>query len=756
MKSVIPLLFFGLGSFIWFSHGWAQYGWPVEPLHSSHEITGTFCEYRDTGSAPHFHNAVDIPKPDGSPVFAVADGRVTSMSAVGANAYVRVENFAYVHIAPSPGLTIGDSVYAGQTVVGTILPGAGHVHFVDGYVGSERQPLRQNGGLTPYEDPWPPVITNVRFFLGNTGQEFPDRRVSGPVEITFRVREANGPPTAAESRLNNGAYILGYRILSADRSTIVASPSADGVRFRFDSKPSNSFVHNVFDPQQSSTSSHVYRITSKVQQRTFWETSSLPEGPYTVMVFAGDTRGNFDTVFVEVSVTAQDLLPPSQPTFLLASNERPVRFLWKPGGSDPDLRGFRMFISADSRSWSLWRDESQLSADHHEVTTASLLPSPRYFHIAAVDSASPPNVSEQSDVYGIGPDPADRRILIVDGFDRTQSSGSWHRPWHDFAALWGAALAGAGAGFSTCANEAIIEGQVLLQDYDAVFWLLGDESTADETFSTAEQAAVRDFLEQGGRLFVSGSEIAWDLGERGNSTDRAFLRTYLKVDYAGDDAESYTVRGTNDGLFAGLEFTYGSQPYVEDWPDYFSPVDGGKAALRYANGLVAGVQYEGPFGNSGVPGKVVVLGFPFETIAGPERRTQLMQRVLDFFFGSPTAVIDPPSRSVPSEYELSPAFPNPMTPAGRSQAADGHSGTWIQVALPSPAQLTVTVFDLLGRQVTGWQIAGREAGLQRVRWDGRNAGGLPVAPGIYFIQVQAVPTATPDARWSAIRKVLVR
>ncbi|MDQ7066376.1 MAG: M23 family metallopeptidase, partial [candidate division KSB1 bacterium] len=178
-----------------------QYAWPIEPLHESHEITGTFCEYRDTGSAPHFHNAVDIPKPDGQPVYSVTDGRVTAMARSGYNAYVRVQNFAYVHIKPSPALSIGDSVYAGKTVLGTIYPSAGHVHFVDGYVGSERQPLRQNGGLTPYVDPWPPVIKTVRFLLGPTGQEFTGRRISGPVEITFRVREANGPPGTLESRL---------------------------------------------------------------------------------------------------------------------------------------------------------------------------------------------------------------------------------------------------------------------------------------------------------------------------------------------------------------------------------------------------------------------------------------------------------------------------------------------------------------------------------------------------------------------------
>ena len=60
----------------------AQFPWPVTPFHESQQITGNFAEFRDTGSADHFHNGTDIPKPDGSPVYPVKDGVVTSIGAV--------------------------------------------------------------------------------------------------------------------------------------------------------------------------------------------------------------------------------------------------------------------------------------------------------------------------------------------------------------------------------------------------------------------------------------------------------------------------------------------------------------------------------------------------------------------------------------------------------------------------------------------------------------------------------------------------
>ncbi|MCK5573724.1 MAG: hypothetical protein KAJ12_13225, partial [Bacteroidetes bacterium] len=96
------------------------HGWPVTPAFSTHEITGTFSEFRNTLSSDHFHNGIDIPKPDRSPVYSVLDGVVYSMGTVaseGNNAYVRVryraagldKSDAYVHMAPNPLLQVGDS-----------------------------------------------------------------------------------------------------------------------------------------------------------------------------------------------------------------------------------------------------------------------------------------------------------------------------------------------------------------------------------------------------------------------------------------------------------------------------------------------------------------------------------------------------------------------------------------------------------------------------------------------------------------------
>lgn len=690
----------------------AQYPWPVTPLHDSHEITGTFSEYRDTQPSPHFHNAVDIPKADRSPVYAVETGTVSGFG----SDWIRVGNFAYVHVEPSPALAIGDTAYVSETIVGTILDGYGHVHLTDGQPGSERQPLRE-GGLTPFVDDWAPTIDNIRFYHQPTRQRLATTELTGDVEITFRVSEANGPPTTSVSRLNNGAYLVGYKVLTRDRLDEVHVPPDDGVRFRFDTKPSNTYVHNVFDPLQSSNASHVYIVTNDVTQEAAWDTRVLDEGEYTVMLFAEDTRGNRDEVFVDVAVSQRDILPPPTPTLTSVVREADEMLVTWTGGDADDLAAFRLYRGdAPVGTFEQWPLGASIDDTHRDFATPPP-DGPAFFRLTAVDEEAPPNESDHGDVYGFYEGSGDVRLLIVDGFDRSGGSGSWQQPWHHFAGVHGAALAEAGVGFETAANEAIESGAVDLAEYDAVIWLLGDESTADETFSSIEQAHVRSYLEDGGYLFVSGSEIAWDLDNRGSSADKAFISQYLKVTYAGDDAGSLSVEGVGGSAFDGASFTYGTTPYPEDYPDYFDAVQGGEAVLQYSNGRTAGVAYEGPFKDGGEVGKVLVLGLPFETISGTRTRDAVMERVLSFFF--PQGVASEREQLLATSPLLHPVYPNPAR-------GDVH----LTFDLPGAAPVSLEVFDALGRRVERLVHGDRTAGRHLINWK------ADVSAGVYFVRMR--------------------
>jgi hypothetical protein len=709
----------------------AQFPWPVTPFNQTQASTGTFCEYRDTAPSPHYHNGTDIPKADGSPVYPVVDGVITSLDPNGDNAYVRVDRFAYVHIMPNPALSVGDSVFKSVTVLGTILPDLGHVHLTEGQVGSEVNALRENTGLTPYVDTWPPVIDFVRFYQNGTGVQFTNNTVSGRADIVAQVSEKNGPPASASAVLNNGTYKLGYKILSADRKTVVFSPPNNGLRYQFDRKPTAD-VHNTFHPTLSSTSAHVYYVTNTPTSKTFWDTSTLPEGDYTAMVFAEDTRRNADTVYVPVRVTRKDQLAPAQPTLLSVTLANTFTAKWL-ANTEVDLRGYRLYSSQDNIAWAPLLTETQLPK---AATWADLgmLSGEEYFRLTAVDTVAPPNESSNSDVYGFASSIRRERILLVDGFDRI--TGSWQRSWHDFAFYHGRAIAANRFSFQTCANEAIISAAVNLQDYQAVFWLLGDESTVNETFNAVEQARVRAYLQNGGNLFVSGSEVAWDLDTqaRGSAADEAFLHDYLKADYARDDANNFSVSGVTGSIFAGLNFVYGSAPYPEDFPDAVNVFGGGTVCLRYGNGLNAGIQFAGTFSGGNRPGKLVYLGFPFETIASAQMRQEVMRRVLEFFLGTTTVAEASKNDGVPTEFVLLQNYPNPFNPA-----------TTFRFGLPQRARVQLEIFNVLGQRVRNWPASWMERGFHQQQWDGLNEAGSPVASGKYFLRMTAESPA--GARW---------
>ena len=191
-----------------------------------------------------------------------------------------------------------------------------------------------------------------------------------------------------------------------------------------------------------------------------------------------------------------------------------------------------------------------IAADKHEVVLPFDVGIPTYYKMHSISSSDDSTMSFPSDTYGSYKAGTNETILIVDGFDRV--NGSFPFPYHEFSMTMGNALEPWGYAFESADNDAVISGSVDLTNYDAVFWNLGDESTADETFNNAEQNFVKIYLQQGGNLFISGSEIAWDLDNLGSTTDRDFIRNYLKVSYDQDDAGSYVVHGQANTEFENI------------------------------------------------------------------------------------------------------------------------------------------------------------------------------------------------------------
>jgi hypothetical protein len=275
---------------------------------------------------------------------------------------------------------------------------------------------------------------------------------------------------------------------------------------------------------------------------------------------------------------------------------------------------------------------------------------PYFFKIVAVNAGGE---SKGSEVLNVLPSGGPKQILIVNGFDRFERTQNVRYPYayvadelvdrvwprsnnsFDYVVQVAEAIHASAAGVhvASASNEAVISGAVNLSDYDAVIWILGEESTDDDTFNATEQTKVEQFIAGGGHLFTSGAEIAWDLDQQNNG--RTFFENTLKGNYASDDANTYNVTATAGGIFAGLSFSFdnGAQFYNSEYPDVIAPQAGAAQTLSYSGGSggSAGIQVPGTDGR----GSVVMFGFPFETITTAANRALVMDRVLDFFGVAP-------------------------------------------------------------------------------------------------------------------------
>jgi hypothetical protein len=75
----------------------------------------------------------------------------------------------------------------------------------------------------------------------------------------------------------------------------------------------------------------------------------------------------------------------------------------------------------------------------------------------------------------------------------------------------------------------------------------------------------------------------------------------------------------------------------------------------------------------------------------------------------------------PRQYELSQNYPNPFNPS-----------TTIKFELPKASHVSLTVYDILGREVTVLVNEKRDAGVHEVKFDGSN-----LASGVYFYRLKA-------------------
>ena len=206
----------------------------------------------------------------------------------------------------------------------------------------------------------------------------------------------------------------------------------------------------------------------------------------------------------------------------------------------------------------------------------------------------------------------------------------------DYVVQHGRAIDSAGWVFDSASKEAVGHGKVSLDNYNVVIWAAGQDGVADESFNSAQRTRVAAYLDAGGAIFVSGSEVAYHLDRpNGPSTgERSFLHNSLRAHFSLENVQTHSVVTRTGAIFEGLPaVNFDNGPggiYPVRNPSRIVPsAEGGSVPALFYNGGLGGpaaIQYDGSDGG----GRVVFFAFPFETILDSDQRNNYMARILDF------------------------------------------------------------------------------------------------------------------------------
>jgi len=301
----------------------------------------------------------------------------------------------------------------------------------------------------------------------------------------------------------------------------------------------------------------------------------------------------------------------------------------------------------------------------------------------------------------------DVQVLVVDD--------DGDQPYQDYYAT---ALAAGGYSYGVWRTETAQVSGADLAQFDAVVWELG---LSYPTLKPADRAALGAYLDGGGRLFITGQELGWEMNDTGGAA-LAWYHSYMHANFVNDDANRDSVTGlAGDPISDGMVLSLASA--LNPYPDIISARD----AFGVANFTYTGTSSRGALRVDTGVYRVVYLAFGYETITSEASRNLLLARSLTWLGLDPMAA---PDDAQPARLMLS-SFPNPALGTAT-----------LSYALPAPGRVTLAVFRPDGSLLRTLVDRSEQAGPHSVVWDGRDQLGAPAAAGVYFYRLET-PTAAP-------------
>lgn len=233
------------------------------------------------------------------------------------------------------------------------------------------------------------------------------------------------------------------------------------------------------------------------------------------------------------------------------------------------------------------------------------------------------------------------------------------------------------------------------------------------------------FMNMGGQLFITGQNIAEDLKKR----ESPYAASILRSAWNKNVAIGRTLNGITSDLFGGqlpmFNVSGGNGAKNQTSPDELL-VDTAQAHPSFIWNSKTGTAYGGVWYHEPTTGaKVVFWSFGLEAIndsaVGGSSKAQALSAVLNYLDGVTDVPVYTADAGTPKHFALRSNYPNPFNPV-----------TTIAYSLPKESMVSLTVYDMLGKQVAALVNGKQPAGEYSVAFDASR-----LASGIYMYRLQS-------------------
>jgi hypothetical protein len=253
-----------------------------------------------------------------------------------------------------------------------------------------------------------------------------------------------------------------------------------------------------------------------------------------------------------------------------------------------------------------------------------------------------------------------------------------------------------------------------LSYFTMISWSAGNSLPA---FYPEEVDYLENYLDQGGNLLIAGQNIGEDIFELAGQSQfaQSFFNNYLHSNYDSTFGGSYFLSGyVGDPITDGVGFPLNSV-YTRS-PDEISPFDANTTSImQFGTGpKINSVKADD--GNH----QVVYFGFAFEQINDVNIVDTLVARSVRWLTEG-IVLSNPVEGVVATSYKLDQNYPNPFNPT-----------TMITYSIPKESQVSLIIYDVMGREVTELINERQSAGSYEVEFNASS-----IASGTYFYKLTA-------------------